>query len=98
MGWRIGLLALVIIGYLELLARPSVSFEIDPPKLDSTSLSKDSIFICEEHFFEWCKDSAYCSYDYEPLKRVDLWSYYKLLECEECQEFFIENLENFQSE
>lgn len=65
---------------------------------DSVQLVKDSIFICDEHYFEWCKEPASCPYCGEELEKTDLWSYYKLLECEDCKQFFDEHYEQFKSE
>lgn len=64
---------------------------------DSVELSADSIYICNEHYFEWCKEQAVCAYCGEALVKTDLWSYYKLLECEDCQKFFDDHYEQFKS-
>ena len=63
--------------------------------LDSSVLSQDSLFVCEEHYFEWCKVENICPYCEEPLKKIDLWTYYKKLECEECKQYFEEHYLDF---
>ncbi len=65
---------------------------------DSISLSQDSIYICEEHYFEWCKEASICPYCGEPLHHVDLWTYYKILECEDCKKYFEDHYEDFLQE
>ena len=62
---------------------------------DSIELSKDSIYICEEHYFEWCKEASICAYCGEPLDHIDLWTYYKILECEDCKKYFEDHYEDF---
>jgi hypothetical protein len=70
-----------------------IMLRIEPK--DSTELKTQEIFICRGHYYEWCTDSSSCAHCNETLERVNLWEYYKLLECEDCQKFFKENYENF---
>ena len=65
---------------------------------DSTELMKHEIYICRGHYFEWCSEPSNCAYDNEALEKVNLWEYYKLLECEECQQFFNDNYPKFVGE
>jgi hypothetical protein len=58
---------------------------------DSVQLKKDSVYICEGHFFEWCKEPSTCAHCNEQLSAISLWDYYKKLECEDCKRFFEEN-------
>jgi hypothetical protein len=62
---------------------------------DSTVLKTQHIYICDGHYFEWCNEASFCGHCNEPLNKIDLWSYYKKLECEDCQKFFEDNYETF---
>lgn len=97
-GKYIYILGLVVLGSWMSgpLSNPSTS--ISGVEYDSVELAKDSIYICDEHYFEWCKEPAICPYCGEALQMTDLWSYYKLLECEDCQKFFDDHYEQFISE
>jgi hypothetical protein len=65
--------------------------QTDAPIYDSTELKQDSIYICDNHFFEWCTEESSCAHCNENLTRFSLWDYYKKLECEDCKNFFEEN-------
>ena len=67
--------------------------DIEPK--DSSMLKTYTIYVCEGHFFEWCKEPSTCAYCNESLDEINLWEYYKILECEECQTFFDENYSKF---
>jgi hypothetical protein len=86
----IGLIAAIVPEQREF----SVEVITDVPK-DSVTLIKDSVYICKGHFFEWCTEPSTCGYCNENLEQVNLWEYYKLLECEDCQKFFEENYYKF---
>lgn len=86
----IGLIAAVVPESREF----KVELEIGVPK-DSSTLIQDTIYICKGHFFEWCTEPSTCGYCNETLDEVNLWEYYKLLECEDCQKFFEENYYKF---
>lgn len=66
-----------------------------PISYDSTELKKHTIYICEGHFFEWCKEPSICQHCNENLVETNLWEYYKKLECEDCKKFFEENYRQF---
>ena len=92
--------SLITIAGLIYLSGPKVQAHrtLSAVEYDSVELSQDSIYICHEHYFEWCREPAVCPYCGEPLELEDLWTYYKLLECEDCQKFFDDHLEQFRSE
>lgn len=92
-----GLIATVLIAFVftsNASAAEKAWCQID---YDSTELKKDSIYICLEHYFEWCSESSICAYCEEPMHKIDLWSYYVLLECEDCKQYFIDHYEEFKS-
>jgi hypothetical protein len=62
---------------------------------DSTELKQHDIYICRGHYFEWCNEASSCGYCNEALEQINLWEYYKILECEDCQKFFNENYTKF---
>ncbi|NNJ55912.1 MAG: hypothetical protein HKP14_07260 [Bacteroidia bacterium] len=68
---------------------------IESPEYDSTVLKSQFVYVCEGHFFEWCNEEVNCGYCNEPLQKMDLWAYYKKLECEDCKSFFDENYPSF---
>ncbi|MGB0851356.1 MAG: hypothetical protein ACPGTP_08905 [Bacteroidia bacterium] len=68
---------------------------LDSSPKDSTELKKTEIYICKGHYFEWCTESSTCAHCNEYLEKINLWEYYQLLECEDCQKFFEENYSNF---
>jgi hypothetical protein len=70
---------------------PSSLLDVTISPNNSVSLKKHHIFICKGHFFEWCREESVCGYCQEPLEKVNLWEYYKLLECEDCQKYFEDN-------
>ena len=65
---------------------------------DSTQLMQDSIFICNDHFFEWCTNESFCAHCHQKLEKISLWAYYQKLECEDCKEYFFENYLKFKEE
>lgn len=69
--------------------------EVYSTPTDSTELKKHDIYICQGHYFEWCTVASHCGYCNEALEKVNLWEYYKLLECEDCQKFFEDNYTKF---
>jgi hypothetical protein len=87
-----------LLGLVAAVVPEQKSFDVgivtDVPK-DSSTLAQDTIYICKGHFFEWCTEPSTCGYCNESLDKTSLWQYYKLLECEECQEFFDENYYKF---
>ncbi len=66
-----------------------------PIAYDSLTLKKYNVYICEGHFFEWCKEPSVCPYCNEKLTPINLWDYYKKLECEDCKKYFEENYRTF---
>lgn len=65
---------------------------------DSVQLKQDSIYICNNHFFEWCTKESFCAHCLEKLEKVSLWAYYQKLECEDCKEYFFQNYLKFKEE
>lgn len=87
----IGLIAAVVPSDAEM----NHNATVDVVPTDSTELKKHDIYICRGHYFEWCTEASYCGYCNEALEQVNLWEYYKILECEDCQKFFEENYTEF---
>ena len=89
-----GLLALIAAVVPEEHQGHSRIIETSDPN-DSTELKTHDLYICKGHYFEWCHEASTCAYCNEDLEKVNLWEYYKLLECEDCQKFFEENYPKF---
>lgn len=88
---------LILFGIIALLipSNKGLAQSVEPQTYDSTELKSQFIYVCEGHFFEWCNEEVNCGYCHEPLKKMNLWEYYKILECEDCKAFFDENYPSF---
>lgn len=84
-----------ILAFIIPSTKPATITQNTPITYDSLTLKKYSIYICEGHFFEWCKEPSVCPYCNEKLTSTNLWDYYKKLECEDCKKYFEENYRSF---
>lgn len=94
---KLALIVVILVGIIALIipSNKGIAQNIETPSYDSTVLKTQFIFVCEGHFFEWCNEEVNCGYCNEPLTKMNLWDYYKKLECEDCKTFFDENYPSF---
>ena len=94
---NVAIIVLVLLGLFTLVIPSEKGYaqDIEPVEYDSTELKSHFIYVCDGHFFEWCNEEVNCGYCNEPLKKIDLWEYYKKLECEDCKTFFDDNYPSF---